>query len=54
MVLMVNLHLVVGELGVKEVEYSKTTKNLLLHLEPSLTRSENYYNVIYHYCGHPN
>ncbi|KAL9962654.1 hypothetical protein ACROYT_G031775 [Oculina patagonica] len=31
---------VVGELGVKEVEYSKTTKKLLLCLEPSLTRED--------------
>jgi len=30
---------VVGELAVKEVEYSKTTKKLLLCLEPTLTRS---------------
>ena len=33
-----NVYLVVGELGVKEVEYSKTTKKLLLCLKPSLTR----------------
>jgi len=31
---------VVGELGVKEVEYSKTTKKLLLCLQPSLTRKD--------------
>ena len=35
----VNLHLVVGEFAVKEVEYSETTKKLLLCLQPSLTRS---------------
>lgn len=37
-ILIINLHLVVGELSVKEVEYSKTTKILLLCLDPSLTR----------------
>nr|XP_058955769.1 phenazine biosynthesis-like domain-containing protein isoform X3 [Pocillopora verrucosa] len=31
---------VVGDLRVKDVEYSKTTKNLLLCLEPSLTRED--------------
>ena len=33
------LYVVVGELAVKEVEYSKTTKKLLLCLQTSLTRS---------------
>ena len=35
----INLYLVVGEFAVKDVEYSKTTKKLLLCLQPSSTRS---------------